>query len=174
MSGEQRVQQCSGLASLADLADRCDIYSCSSVMVRKEILNEYMLAFNSEFVPCDDYAMWILIAIHSRIVFIHRPLVKYRLHNGNVSADSYVMHLALTRLYPAMINAVSISDIAKWRKKIIICRMRRSLGWAWRTCAIYWFRKKDFVVSRSFIHSAINAFPWHQKTWIWYLRILCR
>lgn len=55
----------------------------STVMFRKNILGE--IKFKNEFVPCEDYKFWSELVQKTDFYTIKKPLLKYRLHENNIS-----------------------------------------------------------------------------------------
>ena len=58
---------------------------CSSVMVRKSCFEEPG-GFRQEFVPGEDWEMWLRIAAHHDVIYIGRPLARYRSHPASLTA----------------------------------------------------------------------------------------
>jgi glycosyltransferase involved in cell wall biosynthesis len=58
---------------------------CSSVILKKEILNEVgNFNENPELKAGEDYHMWLKVATKYKITYIESPLVKYRTHAGAI------------------------------------------------------------------------------------------
>ena len=55
----------------------------STVLARKEVFLSNV--FNPEFVPMEDYELWTRIIMKHNLYNIQKPLVKYRLHDNNIS-----------------------------------------------------------------------------------------
>ena len=57
----------------------------SSVMLRKSTLIKNNIFYKDEFVPCEDYALWLDLIGVSTFANTNDILAKYRLHGNNVS-----------------------------------------------------------------------------------------
>jgi glycosyltransferase involved in cell wall biosynthesis len=64
-----------------------DFITCSSIMVRTEVLNRVGL-FNPELKQVEEYDLILRIASEFEIDYVEEPLVSYRLHSSNASKDS--------------------------------------------------------------------------------------
>ncbi len=62
----------------------CFIHSCSSVLVKKEVLKDVGF-FDENLKIADDWDMWIRILNKYNFSFIKKPLIKYHIHNKNTS-----------------------------------------------------------------------------------------
>ena len=72
--------------SFSDLLMGHNIVSCSSVLIRAELIRRFDLKFQPEAAPADDYAMWLAVALYGgNIECNDQYLVKYRKHDNNVS-----------------------------------------------------------------------------------------
>ena len=57
--------------------------ACSSVLVRKEVLNDIGIFDESrEIFTAEDYELWLRIARKYRVKYLDIPLIKYRIHSG--------------------------------------------------------------------------------------------
>ena len=67
-----------------DCLDICKI-SPSSVLIKKELFNEYGL-FDDKFKVCEDYELWLRITSKIKIGYLDKPLIKkYGGHKGQLS-----------------------------------------------------------------------------------------
>lgn len=66
---------------------------CSSVMIRRSCLQQ-VGGFRPEFVPGEDWAMWLCLAARNDIICIRSPLVRCRRHNDSLTAKFTVSSLA--------------------------------------------------------------------------------
>ena len=57
----------------------------SSVMLRKNTLIKNNIFYKDEFVPCEDYALWLDLIGVSTFANTNDVLVKYRIHGNNIS-----------------------------------------------------------------------------------------
>lgn len=57
----------------------------SSIMLRKSILDKYNISYNKDFVPAEDYKLWLDLIGKTHFAILDEVLVKYRFHNKNIS-----------------------------------------------------------------------------------------
>jgi teichuronic acid biosynthesis glycosyltransferase TuaG len=63
---------------------------CSSVMVKKSVIDDVgLMDVSPELFSVEDYELWLRIASKYRIKYIDQPLLKYRVHPGNVQKKSF-------------------------------------------------------------------------------------
>lgn len=89
----------------------------SSVIFCKEVINEVGF-FDESLQAVEDWDMWIRMSTRGLFVCLPQHLVKYRLHNSNMSKDPYLMvssHLTLIekRVGPPEGNPSDWSDLKK-------------------------------------------------------------
>lgn len=58
-----------------------------SVMFRAEIIRAKQLYYDTEFQPTEDYLMWTNILRYCQGANIQEPLIKYRIHDGQISFE---------------------------------------------------------------------------------------
>lgn len=56
-----------------------------AVMIRTTTLQEHKLYYNVSVMPAEDYDLWIHLLDYGKVHNINEPLLKYRLHNNNIS-----------------------------------------------------------------------------------------
>ena len=114
------------------------IISASSVMVKNSILQEKNIRFREKFAPCDDWDLYINLALAGKFGFIEEKLTRYRLHDANTSGDEEKMYLsgwALLAYYRKKIAELSAnSGVAPkvLRKKIDRAAGKHAYGLAWQ------------------------------------------
>lgn len=57
----------------------------STVMLRKEILDKNNIRYNVEYVPSEDYALWLDLIGKTQFAILDKTLVKYRFYAENIS-----------------------------------------------------------------------------------------
>ena len=91
----------------------------STVLARKEVFLSNV--FNPEFVPMEDYELWTRIIMKHNLYNIQKPLVKYRLHDNNISdtiaVDYEVVKNSIQLKYLKNIGFVIDDDELKYLKK---------------------------------------------------------
>ena len=91
----------------------------STVLARQEVFLSNV--FNPEFVPMEDYELWTRIIMKHNLYNIQKPLVKYRLHDNNISdtiaVDYQVVKNSIQLKYLKNIGFVIDDDELKYLKK---------------------------------------------------------
>lgn len=59
-----------------------------TAMIRKSFLEEHNLNYDIKVKKAQDYDFWVRIAQKGKIAFLKTPLVKYRIHEGQISSKS--------------------------------------------------------------------------------------
>ena len=57
----------------------------SSVMLRREILEKNNIKYNSQYVPAEDYALWLDLVGKTKFAILDKTLLKYRYYPENIS-----------------------------------------------------------------------------------------
>lgn len=68
---------------LALLKGNCMAHS--SIMTRKQILDEFSLVFDESKEPAEDYDLWVRLALKGRLYNLQEVLLNYRMHNAQLS-----------------------------------------------------------------------------------------
>lgn len=76
----------------ADIVEALLLYSCiigppSSVMIKRSALNK-IGDFDMNFSQCADWDMWLRLAELGKVVYVNKPLVRYRIHPTNMSKNT--------------------------------------------------------------------------------------
>jgi glycosyltransferase involved in cell wall biosynthesis len=71
---------------------------CSVAMVRKECFNRVGL-FDENLLAGQDWDMWIRLAKHYQFDYIDTPLVLYRIHKKQISANPYAAMQSVERIF---------------------------------------------------------------------------
>jgi hypothetical protein len=58
---------------------------CSSVMIRRSTFEE-LGGFRQDFVPGEDWELWLRIAAHHDVAYAHRPIALRRIHDESLTA----------------------------------------------------------------------------------------
>ena len=61
------------------------VFCQSSVMLRKSILDNNNIKYNPQYVPAEDYALWLDLVGKTKFAVLDDILVYYRFHNENIS-----------------------------------------------------------------------------------------
>lgn len=57
----------------------------SSIMLKKEILDKYNLKYKTEYIPAEDYALWVDLVGKTKFAVIPEVLLYYRYYADNIS-----------------------------------------------------------------------------------------
>jgi len=57
----------------------------SSVLFSKEIIERYSIEFDDSYEVCEDYDFFLKLASKTKIDFVNKPDVNYRIHNNNLT-----------------------------------------------------------------------------------------
>jgi glycosyltransferase involved in cell wall biosynthesis len=80
---------------LPKILEGCFIWSCSSVIIKKLVLDKVGF-FDENLKIGDDWDMWIRIIINGySFDFVDEPLFKYYIHSGNISALKNIKKIAV-------------------------------------------------------------------------------
>lgn len=131
-----RFKLLSGAVFADELAQNA-ILSTSCVLIRRGVLAANCLKFDPLCVPCDDWDLYLRLAAVSEFRCTSRPLVRYRQHGGNVSADVERMYRAsirvLGKLAPELPGIAVRTGIPVRRLRLIyhrhLARMYYGLAW---------------------------------------------
>ena len=139
------------------------IYSMSCVMVRAELLRRHRIHFDPACVPCDDWDFHLHCAMYGTIRMWETPLVRYRMHDGNQSADQAVMYRAGTRVVLKHLRNISrtaeITGLSKWR---IFSTGRSALAEHHYGLAYQEFSGRRF---KSALGNCVRAFLYNPFSW---------
>jgi len=70
----------------------CNFIFCSSVMVRREVLDDVgLFDENPQMVSSEDWDLWLRIARRHRLTLLGRQLGSYRVHGSNISGGARQM-----------------------------------------------------------------------------------
>ena len=100
-------------------------------MVRKEIYNQYGF-FNEEFIRAQDYEFWVRIAKYAKFKHTNKALVKYRIHEENVSVGllkidtsfesvikrRFLKYYSLKEIFGNLPDHIAISNISIFLDKV--------------------------------------------------------
>lgn len=116
---------------------------CSSVLVKKSVIDDIgVMDTSPEIFTAEDYELWLRIAKKYRVKYVDLPLVKYRVHPGNVKkkaiaaikrdravyrkllAKGVISHklyhwLNLRRLVYEFLLATRTMKLASWLKRLV-------------------------------------------------------
>ena len=127
----------------------CFIFT-STVMVRKWILEE-VKGFNTEFVPAEDWELWLRIARVYKIVFVDEVLVGYRKEGSRISDNLKLSSLSRHKVIERIFNTRSITPKEYYLKKLSHSAIFFEIGW------IYLKKRRDSESARKeFVKYIVN------------------
>ena len=120
------------------------VVSMSCVMVKREILELHNITFHDDCVPCDDWAFELDCSRYGGVYCTEKPVVKYRFHNGNQSAEQMKMYKAGLRVIKRYVDI--LPEISAGigvphhilRKNLRFIKFRHHYGLAW-----LYFQRRD-------------------------------
>jgi glycosyltransferase involved in cell wall biosynthesis len=93
-----------------------------SVLIARERLGNFKIAFDTRFKICEDTDLWMRLALKGRIGYLDRSLGYYRLHETNITGDTidFGEHQVLLHVhnYDRAKAYLSPAALAAYRKKI--------------------------------------------------------
>ena len=89
----------------------------SSVVTRRRVVEDLGgFPRDKKFFSVEDYVCWLVIAKEHKIDFIPEVLVKYRMHDANISLQSKKQaYQKLTDVYAFLINRYGLLPIVLWK-----------------------------------------------------------
>ena len=160
------------ILTLKDMLMWNHVVSCSCALFCSDLIRKYNLRFSPDAVPADDYGMWVNIALYGgSIACTHKPLVRYRVHENNVSSD------ALSCYYPYewILKEITWKLLKTQRPWIIkfeyITIILRSRAWVLRKL----IREDDAAAYSKKLHMALKAIllcPVHPQGWLLLIKML--
>ena len=100
----------------------------SSVLVRREVLAQ-VGPFNTDRVlhGSEDYEMWLRVAYAHKLVSIPEPLIKYRVHRGNLARDRA----------RGTLRGIRVVRSRSWSRDAVRGSVLLPVSWQWLKYAIY-------------------------------------
>jgi glycosyltransferase involved in cell wall biosynthesis len=105
---------------------------------------------------CEDYDLWLRLALESDAGVLETPLALVRVHEDNFSQDRLGAHLGWVRVYGKMLRLVPDARLRE------ICRRRRALS-ALSVATARWHRGRRGAALRDLVASARDGWrfaPW--------------
>ena len=145
-------------------------------MMRREVLTKYRISFDSECVPCDDWALSLDLLRYGEIRCNDTALVRYRMHGGSQSNQRMKMYEAglrvLTGILPELPDIAAETGIPQ--RKLMASWRRGKAGYCY---GIAWQKAMISRENREFFHAwkaALKADIFSLRTWLLPLRWLIK
>lgn len=138
---------------------------CSSVIIRQTLLKQTKIKFREKIQGVEDYDLWLRLSLHTRCDFEPAPLLYYRLHPGNFSAQMEKMSERTIQVQSDFVDDLQRSDV--------VAEQLRSL----RSAAILGQRLTRIRLVHQLLaagdrsgakrqaRQAIKHAPWHGRAW---------
>lgn len=117
----------------------------STVMLRRAMLDRVGL-FDEKYTVCEDYQLWLRVALVSRLYALPDVLCLYRVHTHGISLHQEAMFNALDQLYTYFEHEKGISPrwLAPGRRSVYLKRMSLAQTLPERIQAIWYYLKSFF------------------------------
>lgn len=79
-----------------DIIGYCPIFHPTAVF-RREVFEKHGIFYKEEYKHAEDYMFWVEVARLGKIINIPKPLVKYRLHQNQVSSQHRAKQIEVTK-----------------------------------------------------------------------------
>ncbi|MCB9187610.1 MAG: glycosyltransferase family 2 protein [Flavobacteriales bacterium] len=127
----------------------------SRACVHRSVFSQFM--FDEETLIVEDSVLWVSISTKFEVLFLDRPLVKYRVHDSNSvnrsSRAAFHRYLGLKKFFKSPLS----SGISNGLKRELISSVR------WR-CAEYFFLTNKFIHSITWAIWSVCTLPKHRHT----------
>lgn len=132
-AGEQRWSY-----PASDAALRCAMlfsnpFAHPTVMLRKAVLDQHALRYDTRFVRAQDYALWAALAEHCQLANLPQPLVRYRMHAAQVTRSDAETQMLGARTVREMqltqLGAAPTEDELRLHHQISEVRPSPDAGW---------------------------------------------
>lgn len=124
-------QEGEGEYTFADFFVRNRVLNCSTVMVRRDVL-QHVGGFREHLKLAFDYDLWLRISAEYRILCLNSPLATYRIHSNNQSKDDHDLLAAESSLNILLswINTPRVlKDVDPTVVRERISRLHRTVAW---------------------------------------------
>lgn len=122
----------------SDAALRCAMlfsnpFAHPTVMLRKAVLDQHALRYDTRFVRAQDYALWAAVAEHCQLANLPQPLLRYRVHEAQVTrSDAETQMLgarAVREAQLARLGAAPTDDELRLHHQISEVRPGQAADW---------------------------------------------
>ncbi len=97
-------------SALEDLMLQCNVVGTPSTVIVERSLFDNVGGFDPALSLCADWEMWIRLATVTEFIYIEEPLIKYRLHESNMSNNATLLEEDTLKLLE---KAFSLENISK-------------------------------------------------------------
>ncbi len=124
-------QQGEGVCSFADFFARNRVLNCSSVMVRRDVL-QHVGGFHKHLKLGFDYDLWLRISAEYGVYCLATPFTIYRIHGDNQSKDEHdlLAHDSSLNILISWANSPSLKkEVSRDEFRKRISRLHRVVAW---------------------------------------------
>ncbi|MCA9405808.1 MAG: glycosyltransferase [Candidatus Omnitrophica bacterium] len=136
----------------------------STVLVRKSCFEEFgVFDEDPELISVEDYDMWLRIASKYKLAHVDEKLVRYRVHENNISKN-------LARSYFGEIKVLEAN-----KKRFVQKYPQIENAWVPRLAKVYYelaidyFATNQFPEARKYLKESLKLKPFNPKAWGYYL-----
>ncbi len=132
-----------------------------TAMIRTSFLMEHSLNYDPKIKKSQDYDLWVHIARNGRIAFSQKPLVYYRIHNGQISNDVS----GEQRFYANLIRLQQLTDLgiqlSPEEKELYLTFCDGKSGWkVWKNRNIIWNIRNKIIQKNYYSNFWIKYLFW--------------
>jgi len=172
-----------GVVTFADFFTRNRVLNCSTVMLKKSVLDD-VGGFLEDLPLSFDYDLWLRIAAKYKIICLSKPLATYRIHSGNLSKDANDLAASVSSLKTILSwtgDSFARAQVGKKMEKQRVAELCHQTAWY---CAKLDRREEE----QQYLWMAVQAQPlrfgsWREYIWrsldqrarsklVWYSRII--
>lgn len=80
----------------------------------------------------DDWDMWLKLSLHAPLTFLHQPVLRYRVHDAQVSKDVPAMNRNVQRMVDSLTSTLSAADVERLKTGFRLAHGRSARQrWEW-------------------------------------------
>lgn len=148
---------------LNDLLLRGNVVGPPSALMCERVLFEKLGGFDSNLSLCADWEMWFRLSLATDLFFLKEPLVKYRLHDSNMSKNVKLLEEDTVRLLEKSFAIKSLPNKLKTKRK-------EAFAYHYIVLAKSYFRAGQYA---DFLRCVVRSISW-DVTQIGHLRSSAR
>ena len=157
-------QYAAGVYSFADFFAQNRVLNCSSVMLKKAVIDN-VGGFREDMRLAFDYDLWLRVAAKSRVVSLGTALAKYRIHDSNLSRDDNELMAAEGSLKAILYWSNSVyarNEVGSKPVKERVAALHRRVAWDYAQLG----RREEELVH---LRAALRLQPFGLRGWRRYL-----
>ena len=141
----------------------------TSTVVTRRACFEQVGGFDEarELISVEDYDMWLRIAERYQLMYLERPLVRYRAHAGGISRN-----IARSYLGEQLVIEKAVARNAAQRPWVQRA-LRRRLAMIFFACAHEYFSVSDLANARAYFAKSLQSYLLQPRAWGYWLATWC-